>query len=66
MKQSEAIRIPALFAARQPRPIVEEASIEGTRMLVILGNEVDTVVPYNRNGGMDLPQLCTYPGFRAS
>jgi hypothetical protein len=38
MKQSEAIRISALLVARQPRPIVEEANIEGTPMLVILGN----------------------------
>ena len=43
MKQSEAVRIPTLLAARQPRPVVEEATIDGIRMLVIVGNEVDTV-----------------------
>ena len=61
VNQSEARRIPALLAARQPRPTVEEATIEGIHMLVILGNEVDTVVRYNRKGGADMPQLCTYP-----
>lgn len=61
MKQSEAVRIPELLAARQPRPVVEEANIEGTRMLVILGNEVDTVIRYNRNGAADMPQLASYP-----
>jgi hypothetical protein len=61
MKQSEAIRISALVAARQPRPVVEEASIEGIRMMVILGNEVDTVIRYNRNGAADMPQLASYP-----
>jgi hypothetical protein len=61
MKQSEAVRIPALLAARQPRPTVQESTIEGIRMLVILGNEVDTVIRYNRNGGADMPQLSTYP-----
>src|ERR1700678_858908 len=60
MKQSEAVRIPALLRARQPRPVVEEANIEGTRMLVILGNEVDTVIRYNRNGAADMPQLASY------
>jgi hypothetical protein len=61
VKQSEAVRIPALLAVCQPRPVVEEANIEGTRMLVILGNEVDTVIRYNRNGAADMPQLASYP-----
>ena len=60
MKQSEAVRIPALLAARQPRPYVEEAMIEGIRMLVILGDEVDTVIQYIRGGGVKMPQLSTY------
>jgi hypothetical protein len=47
MKQSEAVRIPALLAARQPRPTVQEATIGGIRMLVILGNEVDAVIRLN-------------------
>jgi hypothetical protein len=51
MKQSEAVLIPALLSARVPRPVVEEANIEGVRMLVIIGNEVDTVIRYNRGGG---------------
>src|SRR5580658_5684960 len=29
-------------------------------MLVILGNEVDTVIRYNRSGGADMPQLSSY------
>jgi hypothetical protein len=61
MKQSEAALIPGLLAARVPRPVVEEANIEGIRMLVIIGKEVDTVIRYNRSGGADMPQLCTYP-----
>src|ERR1022692_4208028 len=61
MKKSEAIRIPALLAARRTRPKVEEAAIEGIHMLVILGDEVDTVIRYNRSGGADMPQLSTYP-----
>ena len=60
MKQSEAVRIPALLAARQPRPLWEEANVEGIRMLVILGDEVDTVIRYNRNGSVDMPQLASY------
>lgn len=60
MKESEAVRIPALLAARQPRPTIEEATIDGIRMLVILGNEVDTVIRYNRSGGADMPQLSSY------
>lgn len=60
MKQSEAIRIPALLAARQPRPVVEEATIQGISMLVILGEEVDTVIQYLRGGGVNMPQLSSY------
>jgi hypothetical protein len=60
MKQSEAVRIPALLAARRPAPVVEEAVIEGIRMLVILGNEVDTVIQYTRGGGAKMPQLSSY------
>ena len=41
--------------------MVEEATIEGIHMLVILGDKVDTVIRYNRRGGADMPQLCTYP-----
>jgi len=66
MKRSEAIRIPALLAARQPPPTVEEATIDGIRMLVILGDEVDTVIQYQRNGGAKMPQLCTYPDIAES
>jgi hypothetical protein len=61
LKQDEAVRIPTLLAARHPRPVVEEATIEGIHMLVILGNEVDTVIRYNRSGGADMPQLSSYP-----
>ena len=60
IKQSEAARIPALLADRQPRTVVEEANIEGTRMLVIIGDEVDTVIRYNRNGAAEMPQLASY------
>lgn len=61
MKQSEAIRIPALLATRQPRPTWEEVTVENTRMLVIIGDEVDTVIRYRRSGGVDMPQLASYP-----
>jgi hypothetical protein len=61
IKQSEAARIPGLLAARQPRPVWEEVTIGGIRMLVILGNDVDTVIRYNRNGAADMPQLASYP-----
>jgi hypothetical protein len=61
MKRSEAARIPALLVARRPRPVVEEAVIEGTRMTVILGDEVDTVIRHTRGDGADMPQLSTYP-----
>ena len=60
MKQSEAVLIPPLLAARVPRPVVEEATIEGVRMLVIIGNEVDTVIRYSRSGSVDMPQLSSY------
>jgi hypothetical protein len=61
MKQSEAVRIPTLLAARRPRPVVEEAVIEGIRMTVILGDDVDTVIRRTRGDGADMPQLSTYP-----
>jgi hypothetical protein len=61
MKQREALRIPALLAARKPRPFVEEATIAGIHMLVIIGNEFDTVIRYNQRGGADMPQLSSYP-----
>jgi hypothetical protein len=60
MKQSEAIRIPALLAERQPCPVVEDVTIDGTHMLVIIGDEVDTVIKYIRGGGVKMPQLATY------
>ena len=43
------------FVASRPAPAVEEAIIEGIRMLVILGDEVDTVIQYAR-GVMNTPQ----------
>jgi hypothetical protein len=61
MKRSEALRIPTLLEARQPRPVVEDAIIEGIRMLVIRGDQVDAVIRYTRGGGADLPQLSSYP-----
>lgn len=61
MKQSEAVRIPELLAARHPRPTFEETTIEGVRILVILGNEVDAVIRYSRNGAAEMPQLSSYP-----
>jgi hypothetical protein len=60
VKQSEAMRIPALLAARMPTPVVEEAVIDGIRLLVIVGNEVDTVIQYTRGGGAKMPQLSSY------
>jgi hypothetical protein len=60
MKKSEADRIPALLSARQPRPVWEEVTIENTRLLVILGDEVDTVIKYIRGGGVKMPQITTY------
>jgi hypothetical protein len=61
VKQSEAVHIPALLAARRPRPAVEEVIIEGIRMLVVLGDQVDSVIRYTRGGGADMPQLSSYP-----
>lgn len=61
MKSSEVARIPALLASRRPRPIVEEATIQDVRMLVIIGDEVDSVIRYKRNGSADMPQLRSYP-----
>ena len=60
MNKAEADRIPALLAARQPRPDWEEATIENTRMIVIRGNEVDTVIKYIRGGGVKTPQITRY------
>ena len=61
MKASEAGRISALLAARRPPVTYEEATIEGVRMLVIIGKEVDTVIRFSRGGSADMPQVCTYP-----
>jgi hypothetical protein len=61
MKASEAARIPELLAARRPLVTYEEATIEGVHMLVIIGNEVDTVIRFSRGGSADLPQISTYP-----
>ena len=60
MNEKEAKRIQALLAGRQPRPVWEEVTIEGTRMIVIIGNEVDTVIKYIRGGGVKMPQITTY------
>jgi hypothetical protein len=30
-------------------------------MLVIIGNEVDTVIRFSRGGSADMPQVCSYP-----
>jgi len=61
MKQFEAERIRALLEVRHPRPVVEEADIDGIRMLVIIGAEVDTVIQFTKSGGAKMPQLATYP-----
>jgi hypothetical protein len=61
MKASEAVRIPKLLADRQPPVIHQEATIEGVRMLVIIGNDVDTVIRFSRGGSADMPQVCSYP-----
>lgn len=61
MKASEAARIPALLAARRPPVKYEEARIEGIRMLVIFGDEVDTVIRFSRGGSADMPQISSYP-----
>src|SRR5260370_8307122 len=60
MKRNGAVSITVMMAARQPWPVVEDVTIEGTHMLVILGNEVDTVIKYIRGGGVKMPQLTTY------
>lgn len=60
MNEKEAKRIPALLAARQPRAVWEEVIIEGTRMIVIIGDQVDTVIKYIRGGGVKMPQITTY------
>lgn len=60
MKQSEAVRIPELISARNPRPVVEEITLQGVRMLVILGDDVDTVIQYQPDGGAKMPQISTY------
>ena len=61
MKPSEAARIRELLADRQPPVIYEEATIEGVRMLVIIGKDVDTVIRFSRGGSADMPQVCSYP-----
>lgn len=61
MKASEAARIPELLADRQPPVIYEEATIEGVRMLVIIGKDVDTVIRFSRGGSADMPQVSSYP-----
>ena len=61
VKASEAARITGLLAGRRPSVKYEEATIEGVRMLVIVGNEVDTVIRFSRGGSADMPQLCSYP-----
>ena len=48
MKASEAARIRELLADRHPPVIYEEAAIEGVRMLVIIGKDVDTVIRFSR------------------
>jgi len=50
MKASEAARIRGLLADRRPPVIGEEATIEGVRMLVIIGKDVDTVIRFSRGG----------------
>ena len=61
MKASEAARIPELLAARRPPVIYEEATIQGVRMLVIIGREVDAVIRFSRGGSADMPQVSSYP-----
>jgi hypothetical protein len=61
MKASEAARIHGLLAARRPPVIYEEATIDGVRMLVITGKDVDTVIRFSRGGSADMPQVCSYP-----
>lgn len=54
------IVIPGLLAGRRPPVVYEEANIEGVRMIVIVGNEVDTVVQFSRGGSADMPQISSY------
>jgi hypothetical protein len=61
MRASEAARIAGLLAARLPPVIYEEATIEGVRMLVIIGKDVDSVIRFTRAGSADIPQVSTYP-----
>lgn len=60
MNASEAARITALLAARKPPVVFEEVTIEGVRMIVIIGDSVDTVIRVSRGGSADLPQLSSY------
>jgi hypothetical protein len=61
MKASEAARIIALLAARKPPVAYEEVRIEGVRLLVIIGKEVDTVIRFSGGGSADMPQISSYP-----
>jgi hypothetical protein len=61
VRASEAARIAGLLAARLPPVIYEEATIEGVRMLVIIGKDVDSVIRFTRAGSADIPQVSTYP-----
>jgi len=61
MKASEAARVVGLVAARKPPVVYEELTIEGVRMLVIIGNAVDTVIRFSRGGSADMPQISSYP-----
>jgi len=61
MKASEAARIVGLLAARKPPVAYEEVSIEGVRMLVIIGKDVDTVIRFSNGGSADMPQISSYP-----
>jgi hypothetical protein len=61
MKATEAARIPGLLAARRPPVIYEEVTIDGVRMLVIIGTDVDTVIRFSRGESADMPQICSYP-----
>jgi hypothetical protein len=61
MKASETARIPGLLAGRCPPVVYEEATIEDVRMIVIVGNEVDTIIRFSRGGSADMPQISSYP-----
>jgi hypothetical protein len=61
MKATEAARIVGLLAARKPPVAYEEVTIEGVRMLVIIGKEADTVIRFSRGGSADMPQISSYP-----